>query len=199
MRSTTFADFRLHVEIVDVSFGSSIRLENVSLINVELEHGAVVGTTSNDDQHSLDCDLYYELRDDAGYDVDVKAVPLPDRSMLGEEFLIRNSTMSDCLYLPLADDVVLPGCHAHSADRRKSMLDRLSDHFIAGESCPNVCGCDDSGFPPSVLKMPKRERVLYMYGGVPGAELADMMQVSCLQRTSTVPDLAAVHLPSNLL
>lgn len=137
--NSVFADMSLGVEIADVSFGSSIRLKNVSLANVELEHGAVVGTTSNDYVHSLECSLHYEPQDDEQYDVEVEPFPPQNRSMLGEDFLIRDRTMSDCLYLPVSDTVVLPGCPTQSAGRRRRMRDGDSDHYIYQDTGGNAC------------------------------------------------------------
>lgn len=138
VNNTVFHNTHLAVEVADVSYGGSVRFHNVSFANVTLKDGKVVSTTSGQDE-PLGCkstSLYYP-EGVGDYDVEVTSVPQGDRSMWGEEFVVRDSTMSDCLYLLAPEDFVMPGCPNQSADTRQQLLINTSTSVAAvAEICP---------------------------------------------------------------
>ena len=108
----------LEAEIADVSIEGIVHFQNVSLANVTLQHGAVVSTTLNDYQFAVGYYLTYYAEDDANYDVPLEVVRPSEQSMWGQEFLIRNSSMSDCVYLMVRPGTVYPGCPPESVAGR---------------------------------------------------------------------------------
>lgn len=127
VRDTVFRNMRLEAALVDVSYGGIVRLDRVALANVTLPHAAVVSTGANDydsiplmDGVELSEPLssVYLPDDDAAYDVPVGVVPPGERGPFALEFLVKDATMSDCLF-QLATDPVYPGCPAASAEARR--------------------------------------------------------------------------------
>ena len=104
---TVFRSMRLDVELADVSSGGIVRFENAKLANVSLNHGKIVSTSWNDQ----DSEYGWLENSVDGEDFDVEYIPVPvaERSMFGEEFLIADQIMRDCLY-NATDGEVLPGC-----------------------------------------------------------------------------------------
>ena len=111
----------LHVELADVSRGSVVHFENVSLANISLSQSRIVSTTANDYEYDEYVAMLYYADDDADYDVAFMPVPLEQRSMFGEEFRIGDQIMSDCLNLNAGNGTLLPGCPPSSAQRRVEM------------------------------------------------------------------------------
>eukprot|EP00892_Ulva_mutabilis_P004146 jgi/Ulvmu1/2102/UM125_0006.1 len=131
--NTVFRNMYLYAEIVDVSEGSSVRFQNVSLSHVQLQHGAVVSTTKNDYTGIDACEYEYWPSDHDEYDVDVVPLPVPQSEdrVVGEHYMIVDGDMSDCLFLMAAESVVLPGCPADLRQKRRKII---ADH------CPNNAG-----------------------------------------------------------
>eukprot|EP00892_Ulva_mutabilis_P006269 jgi/Ulvmu1/4013/UM188_0003.1 len=121
VRNSIFRNMHLHVELVDVSFGGIVRLENVALANVSLVHGAVVSTTANDYLDGLGI-VIYTPSDDEDYDVELTLVQPSQRSPLGKDFMIENATMSDCMFLLAREGQVFPGCPARSVAGREQLV-----------------------------------------------------------------------------
>ena len=117
--NTVFRSTRLDVELADVSNGGVVRFEDVKLANVSLNHGRIVRTSWNDYESGLG--RQEPAVDGHDYDVEYTPVPVAERSMFGEEFLIDDQVMSDCLYKDAADGVILPGCPMVSAQRRREL------------------------------------------------------------------------------
>ena len=115
---TAFRNVWLAVELVDVSDHGIVRLQNVSLTNVTLTRGNVVTTTGN---NYFD-DIRYYASDDENYDVELTPVAVGQRGMFGEEFVIEEQFMSDCVYLRVT--VLMPGCPEESLVRREEVLGR---------------------------------------------------------------------------
>eukprot|EP00892_Ulva_mutabilis_P004162 jgi/Ulvmu1/2117/UM127_0002.1 len=124
VRNTVFRNMHLAVEIADVSFGGTVRFENVLLANVTLARGAVVSTTLNDYQQAVGFYLTYYAEDDEDFDVEIQPVPPSERGVFGEEFVIVEQTMSDCLYVSAAVGTVLPACPQSSLKARNDTIDR---------------------------------------------------------------------------
>ena len=118
VRDTIVRNTFIRVEIADVSFEGIVHFQNVSLANVTLLYGEVVSTTDNDYNAAVDFYLTYYADDDANYDVPVDIVQPRERSMWGEEFVLTNATMSDCLYLQALPGTVYPGCPLESINGR---------------------------------------------------------------------------------
>ena len=111
---TVFRSMRLDVELADVSFGGHVRFENVKLANVSLNLGKVVSTSFNNDER--DYAKQVAAVDGEDYDVEYTPVPVGERSMFGEEFLIDDQIMSDCLCTNASAGV--PECPLVPAQRR---------------------------------------------------------------------------------
>lgn len=138
VRNTMFRNADLPVVVADVSYGSTVQFYNVSFAGVTLTYGRVVGTTGND-YADLNCapqpSSFWTAEHDEGYDADWVVMP-PEERRWGEEFVIRNSTMSDCLYLLTPESEVLPGCPGESAvTRRKLIEDMYSSEDALVASC----------------------------------------------------------------
>eukprot|EP00892_Ulva_mutabilis_P000954 jgi/Ulvmu1/1085/UM106_0001.1 len=127
IRNSVFRNMHLEVEIADVSFEGIVRFENVSLANVTLNRGAVVSTTLNDYQQPVGFYLTYYAEDDEDFDVEIQPVPPSERGVFGEEFVIVEQTMSNCLYLLTAVGTVWPGCPQSSLKARNDTIDRGFD------------------------------------------------------------------------
>jgi len=108
--NTTFRSTNLSVELVDVSYLGIVRFDNVSLSDVTLQQGKVVGTTENDFHYSTEMEISYYPEDDQHYDVHITEVQGQERDTLGVEFIIEEQVMSDCVYVFVGKDTVLPGC-----------------------------------------------------------------------------------------
>ena len=133
VRDTVLRNMRIDAEIADVSFEGIVHFQNVSLANVTLQHGAVVSTTINDYEHGFTADSYvtYYAEDDANYDVALEAVRPDERSLWGEEFVLGNATMSDCMFPLARPGTVYPGCPPESAAGRVR-IEALSLHRTSG-------------------------------------------------------------------
>eukprot|EP00892_Ulva_mutabilis_P004140 jgi/Ulvmu1/2098/UM125_0001.1 len=145
VRNTVFRNMHLQVEIADVSFAGIVRFENVSLANVTLEHGAVVSTTLNDYGPAVGSYLTYYAEDDEDFDVEIQPVPPSERGVFGEEFVIVEQTMSDCVYLLAAAGTVFPGCPQSSLMARNDMISRSS---VRGENRTRT-GMPFENLPPA--------------------------------------------------
>lgn len=155
MRNTVFANMSIagQAQIVDVSYGGTALFSNVSLASVEVSHGSVVGTLFNDYKAREACpdgDWYYLPEDDAGYDVHITPVDQQNRSMFGEEFVIEDEVMSDCMYVKQFKpdpDIVLPGCPVASSVTRLGWLGQpCGSHATDPEQVsPGGCVVDKSG------------------------------------------------------
>ena len=108
---------RLDVELADVSNGGVVRFEDVKLADVSLNYGKIVSTSWK--EYDSASGRPETVVDSADYDVEYTPVPVAERSMFGEEFLIADQIMSDCLYKYAADGEILPGCPLVSAQRRR--------------------------------------------------------------------------------
>ena len=120
IRNSVFRNTTLAVELVDVSHGGIVRFNDVSLADVSLTHGAVVSTTTND--YYFEGDVLYYASDDAQYDVPLEPVPSTAQSMFGEDFVIADATMSDCLFLRAQEGDVFPGCPEESVAARQRLV-----------------------------------------------------------------------------
>lgn len=119
---TVFRDMHLSVEIADVSDNGIVVFRNVSLANVTLTRGSIVTTTHSDYDRHTGARLHTYAADDEAYDVDFVPVPVGDRGMFGEDFVIVEATMSDCLFPGLSAGAVMPGCPQESAEKRMALL-----------------------------------------------------------------------------
>ena len=131
IRNSVFRRMHLGVELVDVSEGGIVRFSGVSLANVTLVHGAVVSTTTND--YSFHDDVFYLASDDEEYDVVLVPVPPSAKGTFGEDFVIENETMSDCLYMLAKEGQAYPGCPEESVAGRHRLLrsgDRESFDYL---------------------------------------------------------------------
>lgn len=146
IRDSAFRNAHLRTELVDVSIGGTALFSNVSLVNVELARGAVVGTTHTDQTLMPECDHEYHEDDDEGYDVAVAAVTAAERSVLGEDFVIADGAMSDCLFPRALDGVALPGCPRTSvaARRRRAGLCNFSGD-VQYEADRRACEVQSTG------------------------------------------------------
>ena len=126
IRNTVFANMSIagQAQIVDVSFVGTALFSNVSLANVGVSRDSVVGTLFNDYEAREACpgeDWYYLPEDYDGYDVNITPVDRKNCSVFGEEIVIEDEVMSDCMYLkPFMTNpyIVLPGCSVASAETR---------------------------------------------------------------------------------
>ena len=131
--NTTFRSTNLSVELVDVSYLGIVRFDNVSLSDVTLQQGKVVGTTENDFHYSTEMEISYYPEDDQHYDVHITEVQGQERDTLGVEFIIEEQVMSDCVYVFVGKDTVLPGCPEASRGKRAEMLQRgQADEGVPG-------------------------------------------------------------------
>eukprot|EP00892_Ulva_mutabilis_P000987 jgi/Ulvmu1/1088/UM106_0004.1 len=124
IHNTVLRNFNLVNEIADVSFDGIVHFSNVSLANVTLQRGAVVSTTLNDYERAIGYSLTYYADDDDAYDVPIKPVPAGEASMWGEEFVIADASMGDCVFLLVPDITMYPGCPPEAATRRSEMKGR---------------------------------------------------------------------------
>ena len=127
VRNSTFRNMNLEVEIADVSFEGIVHFEEARLANVTLSKGNIVSTSLNDYQQAIGFYLSYYADDDAEYDVLVSAVPRGETGVFGEEWVIRNDTASDCIYLLSDPGVLLPGCSQSTLAARNRTIDRGLD------------------------------------------------------------------------
>lgn len=121
IQSTVFWNVLItgQANIVDVSHGGTALLSQVALANVHSSTASVVGTTCSD-YYNEDCACPYlyesqEYGDSGGTSFNAYVTPVDerDRSMFGEEFLIKHEFVSDCAHVPSKQSqasVVLPGC-----------------------------------------------------------------------------------------
>ena len=132
VRDTVFFNISLDVEVADVSFEGIVHFENVSFSHVALAHGNVVSTTLNDYQLAIGFAVTYYSDDDANYDVPLEPVRPGQHGLFGEEFVIPNATMSDCLFLLASPGTVYPGCPPESVEGRKRVKARsaASDDYM---------------------------------------------------------------------
>lgn len=131
LNNATFHDMDLTSELIDVSYGGSVKMSNVQLDDVTLRNGTgpIVSTSANDkslcpgtlspSSSSLIApegseELYLQY-DDEEYDV------ITDSGAAGS-LLISNGTMSDCLRVKWTCEVfakqAAPGCNAQSLQKR---------------------------------------------------------------------------------
>ena len=127
---TVFRNMRLDVELVDVSNGGVVRFEDVKLANVSLNHGMIMSTSWTD--YVSDAEWQHTAADDADFDVEYRPVPVTERSMFGEEFLIADQIMSDCLHMTAADGPALPGCPLASTQQQQAMSRQSAKQSGAG-------------------------------------------------------------------
>ena len=142
VRNSTFRNMHLHSEIADVSFDGMAHFEDVRFANVTLERGVVVGTTLNDYQQAIGVYIQYYGDDDAELlDMELTPVPEAESGVLGEEFVIKNDSISDCASMTAVQDVRgRPGCSAAAITAaQNSMLARAGDHdreaYLGGDEC----------------------------------------------------------------
>ena len=121
---TVFRNMRLNVELVDVSDRGIVRMQNVSLANVTLTRGNVVTTGMNDYIQQKAFRVTYYAADDANYDIELTPVPVGERGMFGEEFVVEDDIMSDCLWLPRPRGAPMPGCPEASLAQRDAVVRR---------------------------------------------------------------------------
>eukprot|EP00892_Ulva_mutabilis_P006552 jgi/Ulvmu1/4269/UM194_0009.1 len=123
---TVIRNTHLSAEIADMSYGGAVHFSNVSLANVVLEYGTVVGTTQNDYKLQPVANFNYYPGDDEEYDVDVLPVSVGDRGMFGEEFVlgVPEQNMSDCVFTDVPLDAIMPGCPPVSVQKRREILER---------------------------------------------------------------------------
>ena len=124
--NTAFRSVHLSVELADVSQLGTVRFENVSLTDVTLQHGKVVSTSENDFHMELEAGVVYYPEDDQSYDVHLTKVQIEDNEMLGADFVVKEQVMSDCVFLLVSKDTVLPGCPEVSTRKRAEVLRRGS-------------------------------------------------------------------------
>ena len=117
VEDTVFRNMRLNVELVDVSKGGTVRFQNVQLADVSLHQGKIVSTSVNDYENNQDFGFFYTAADDAEYDVEYMPVPMEERGMFNEDFIINNQLISDCMYMK-ANRSIMPGCPPSSVTRR---------------------------------------------------------------------------------
>jgi hypothetical protein len=96
-RNCTFEDLQLTVEVIDISFGGLLRLEDCTFHNISLRNKKLVSTTENDlvrCGRPFDEDFLYLPDDDAAYDVEMEPIDVANPSA---GMRVRNATLSDCL------------------------------------------------------------------------------------------------------
>jgi hypothetical protein len=73
IRNSNFRDLELEQEIFDVSFGSSVRLENCTFTNITVPNNDYVSTSYNDWEfrEGISYDMIYYPEDDEGPSFDV--------------------------------------------------------------------------------------------------------------------------------
>eukprot|EP00892_Ulva_mutabilis_P004151 jgi/Ulvmu1/2107/UM125_0011.1 len=131
--------------------------------------GTTIGLTADINDISVVVDSYsltYYAEDDEEYDVPLTAVPLGEASLWGEEFVIVNSTMSDCVYLLALDTTVYPGCPANSTDRRVAVRERAVGG--ADERVALSDGTPDAAVPFSEVAEYQDREELYPAGAGAG-------------------------------
>ena len=116
---TVFRSMRLDAELADVSSGGHLRFEDVKLANVSLNHGKVVSTSFYDDERQYARQEHIAEGED--YDVVYTPVPVAERSMFGEDFLITDQIMSNCVSTNAPDGDLVEDCALVPAQRRKKM------------------------------------------------------------------------------
>lgn len=138
--NTTFHDIDLESELIDVSYGGAVKMDNVRLTDVKLRNvtGPVVSTSGNDNALCPGAlspsssaliapeaaeELYLEYDDDT-YDVTAESVATTEVGQ-GGSLLVSNGTMSDCLRVEwtcaLFEKRAPPGCTAQSLQRRSDL------------------------------------------------------------------------------
>ena len=146
MHNSVFRNQRLGAEIVDVSFNGMVHLENVRVANATVRNGAFVSTTLNDYHEAPEGDFWYDADDDAVYDVPLTAVPIEQRSLFREQFLVTDAFMSDCRNTQAANPGALPGC----ANALRRNLGTARPGGTGGDSLygPEAPGNNSSGLVP---------------------------------------------------
>ena len=143
IRDTLFRNIDLRAEVVDVSFGGTATFDDVLFANVTLHTGRVVSTSDNDYQPmefitrfqaSSDAayseafqacaSVRYYAEDDAEYEIHAEPIHADDRHYGSADFIVRSAVMSDCLFMPPVEDLVMPGCATATMPRpaRKRLL-----------------------------------------------------------------------------
>ena len=157
IRNTHFRNLELWSEVVDVSHGGTVMFGNVSFANVTLQQGQIVSTSLND-YEPIEATYYCDSRgyyadDDMNYDVEALAVPEARRAALGADFVIESDVMSDCLWVNIADDLLLPGCPPQSADARKLLMQEACDDAPTGAAADHFVGANEIGLITDALEV----------------------------------------------
>eukprot|EP00892_Ulva_mutabilis_P004141 jgi/Ulvmu1/2099/UM125_0002.1 len=132
VHNTILRNMQLRAEVVDVSLGSTVRLVNVSLADVEPGEGHIVSTGFRD--HIADMgvsnpwlNFKYTVYPGEDYDypfedadVLLKPVLPSERSSFGEQYIVGDATRSDCRFVAVAADAILPGCSEKSRQWSRS-------------------------------------------------------------------------------
>lgn len=130
IHNTVLYDIKLSSEIADVSFHSTVRFENVSLADVTFSSDTGVVSTSYNDYTPININsATYMNEDDAGFDVLLEPVPLEDRGVFGEQYVIVDDIMSDCVYFSWEDEPLLPGCPPKARLLRAQLRNRVLKPF----------------------------------------------------------------------
>lgn len=113
VHNSTFRNMHLESEIADVSFDGMVVFEDVRFSNVSLARGAIASTTLNDYQQAIGVYIQYYEADDAEFDIVPTPVIEADAGVFGEEFVVTNGVLSDCVSLTAVEDGRgRPGCSA---------------------------------------------------------------------------------------
>ena len=131
---SVFRNMDLTSEIADVSNDGLVRFANTALSNVTLHAGAIVSTTINDYNEVPNFFVFYYAEDDAAYDVDWEPVAVGERGMFGEEFLVEDDLLGDCVYLGAEPEDLRPGCPPESLQQRAAVLLRAQESGSGEES-----------------------------------------------------------------
>ena len=134
---TVFQNMRLSSVLVDVSNNGVVRFHNAALANVTLTGGSVVSTVKNEVDVNSFSSALYDPMDDDNYDVELTPVPVGEQGMFGEEFVIEDAVMSDCLYRYAAAGAVQPGCPPASAQKRAELIKSEYAELAVGTNITN--------------------------------------------------------------
>ena len=138
--NTTFHDIDLKSELIDVSYGGAVKMENVRLTDVNLRNvtGPIISTSGNDNAMCPGAlspsssalvapesteELYLEYDDDM-YDLQAEAVATSEAGE-GRSLVVNSGKMSDCLRVEwtcgLFEKRAPPGCPAKTLQMRSDL------------------------------------------------------------------------------
>jgi hypothetical protein len=136
IRNSSFRDFELEQEIFDVSFGSSVRLENCTFTNITVPENDYVSTSYNDWEfrEGISYDNIYYPEDDEGPLFDVlrhrandSSIPeegamLPSHGRGARFFATVRPSTTDLYLIAMKEQ---GACRSRHEDRRSADNERL--------------------------------------------------------------------------